>query len=412
VSALTRSLEPLRERPFRLLFFGRTLSAVGDAIVPVALTFAVLNLGSATDLGIVLGAGSATRVVFLLAGGVWADRLPRQLVMMGADVVRAATQALIALAFYTGEIRLWELAVGSAVFGGASAFFNPASTGLLPSIVSAERLQEANALIGLTGGLTEVVGPAIAGVVVASFGYGLVFAIDAASFVASFVCLAAMHLPSVIQRGARNSMLTEAREGLREMLDRPWIVAGCLCDLVTNFTLAILFVLGPVVVKEHFGGAKDWGLMLTFGAIGGIIGSAAALRYKPDRPLLVTYIIAFTFPLELAALAPPLPLIALAVGLALVFWSVTLGNAYWATMLQQHVPAAALSRVDSLTWIASLVVFPVGLVLAGPLASVLGVRATLLGAAGLAALAVATVLSVRDVRDLRRVEPAAAGGAA
>jgi MFS family permease len=404
VRALTGSLEPLRERPFRLLFVGQTLSAVGDAIVPVALTFAVLKLGGATDLGIVLGAGSATRVVFLLAGGVWADRLPRQLVMMGADVVRAATQALIALAFYTGQIRLWELAVGSAVFGGASAFFNPASTGLLPSIVSAERLQEANALIGLTRGLTEVVGPAIAGVVVAAFGYGLVFAIDAASFVASFICLAAMHLPSSIQRGARSSMLAEAREGLREMLDRPWIVAGCLCDLVTNFTLAILFVLGPVVVKDHFGGAKDWGLMLTFGAIGGIVGSAAALRYKPERPLLVTYIIAFTFPLELAALAPPLPLIVLAVGLALVFWSVTLGNAYWATMLQQHVPAGALSRVDSLTWIASLVVFPLGLVLAGPLASLLGVRTTLLGAAGLAALAITVVLSVRDVRELRRVE--------
>lgn len=404
VRALTGSLEPLRERPFRLLFLGRTLSAVGDAIVPVALTFAVLKLGTATDLGIVLGAGSATRVVFLLAGGVWADRLPRQLVMMGADVVRAATQALIALGFYTGQIRIWELAVASAAFGGASAFFNPASTGLLPSIVSAERLQEANALIGLTRGVTEVAGPAISGVVVALFGYGLVFAIDSASFVASFVCLAAMHLPSVIERGAKRSMLLDAREGLRVLLDRPWMVAGVACDLVTNFALAILFVLAPVVIKEHFGGARDWGLMLTVGAIGGLLGSAVALRYKPDRPLLVTYIISFAFPLELIALAPPLPLGVLMVGLALVFWSVTLGNAYWATMLQQHVPAEALSRVDSLTWIASLVVFPVGLVAAGPLAAAVGIRNTLLGAAALAALAVSVVLCVRDVRDLRRVD--------
>src|SRR5207245_11209820 len=122
---------------------------------------------------------------------------------------------LIALAFYAGRIRLWGLAVVAAVFGGASAFFNPASTGLLPSIVSAERLQEANALIGLTRGVTEVAGPAISGVVVAAFGYGLVFAIDAASFVASFVCLAAMRLPSVIQRGDKRSMFVDAREGLR-----------------------------------------------------------------------------------------------------------------------------------------------------------------------------------------------------
>jgi MFS family permease len=115
---------------------------------------------------------------------------------MGADIVRAVAHALIALVFFAGQIRIWELAVASAVFGAASAFFNPASTGLLPSIVSAERLQEANALIGLTRGVTEVAGPAISGVVVAVFGYGLVFAIDAASFVASFVCLAAMRLPS------------------------------------------------------------------------------------------------------------------------------------------------------------------------------------------------------------------------
>ena len=402
------SLEPLSERPFRLLFFGRTLSAVGDAIVPVALTFAVLKLGTATDLGIVLGAGSAARVVFLLAGGVWADRLPRQLVMMGADVVRAVAQALIALAFYIGQIQIWELAVASAVFGAATAFFNPASIGLLPSIVSAERLQEANALIGLTRGATEVAGPAISGLVVAVFGYGLVFAIDAASFVASFVCLAAMRLPSIIERGEKRSIFADAREGLRELLDRRWMVAGCLCDLVTNFTLAVLFVLAPVVVKEHFGGAKDWGLMLTFGAVGGLLGSTFALRFKPERPLLATYLTAFVFPLELAALAPPLPLVVLAVGLALVFWSVTLGNAYWATMLQQHVPAKALSRVDSLTWITSLVVFPLGLVLAGPLAAAIGVQNTLLSAAVIAALALTGVLSVRDVRDLRRAEPATA----
>jgi MFS family permease len=405
---LPGSLELLGERPFRLLFFGRTLSAVGDAIVPVALTFAVLKIGTATDLGIVLGAGSAARVVFLLAGGVWADRLPRQLVMIGADIVRAVAHALIALVFFAGQTRIWELAVASAVFGAASAFFNPASTGLLPSIVSAERLQEANALIGLTRGVTEVAGPAISGVVVAVFGYGLVFAIDAASFVASFVCLAAMRLPSLIERGAKRSMLVDAREGLRELLDRRWLVAGSLCDLVTNFTLAILFVLAPVVVKEHFGGVKGWGLILTFGAVGGLLGSTFALRYKPERPLLVTYIIAFTFPLELAALAPPLPLVVLAVGLALVFWSVTLGNAYWATMLQQHVPAEALSRVDSLAWIASLVVFPIGLVLAGPIAAAIGVRNTLLGAAAIAALAISVVLSVRDVRELRRAEPATA----
>ena len=137
------SLEPLRERPFRLLFLGRTLSAVGDAVVPVALTFAVLKLGNATDLGIVLGSQWGGRVLFLVVGGVWADRLPRQLVMMAADLVRTFVQGLIAAAFFTDRIQIWQLAVASAIFGCASAFFNPASTGLLPKIVSAARRQEA-----------------------------------------------------------------------------------------------------------------------------------------------------------------------------------------------------------------------------------------------------------------------------
>ncbi len=114
--------------------------------------------------------------------------------MMGADVLRALVQALIALAFFTESVQIWQLAVASALFGTASAFFNPASTGLIPSIVSAERLQEANALLGLTRGLTEIAGPAISGLIVASLGFGVVFAIDSASFVASFACLAAIFL--------------------------------------------------------------------------------------------------------------------------------------------------------------------------------------------------------------------------
>ena len=179
----------------------RTLSGIGDAIVPVALTFAVLDLGDATDLGLVLGSSSAARVVFLVAGGVWSDRLPRQLVMMASDVVRAAVQALIAVAFFTDSIQVWQLAVQLAVFGAAGAFFQPASTGLVPRLVSRQRLQEANALLGLARSGIEVFGPVVSGLVVATLGFGIVFAVDAASFVASFLCLAAMRLPRTVERG-------------------------------------------------------------------------------------------------------------------------------------------------------------------------------------------------------------------
>jgi MFS family permease len=400
---MAASFEPLRERPFRLLFLGRTLSSMGDAIVPVALAFAALELGNATDLGIVLGAQSAARVIFLVLGGVWADRLPRQLLMIGADAVRACMQGLIALAFFTDTIEIWHLAAGGAVFGIAAAFFNPASTGLVPQLVSPGRLQEANALLGLSSSAIEIFGPVVSGLVVAAFGFGVVFALDAASFVASLLCLVAMRLPARAAARARESMLSEARAGLRIVRERRWMVAGLACDVVFNMAIAAYFVLGPVVLQQHFGGARDWGILMTAGAVGGLLGGLVALRLKPSRPLLVAYALGVVSPLQLLALAGHLPLAVLAVGSVGVVVVMVLINTYWATIVQQHVPNEYLSRVDSLGWMISLVAAPVGMATVGPLASWIGVEATLVLAAGMIAAALAGVLAVRDFRELRPV---------
>jgi hypothetical protein len=242
-------------------------------------------------------------------------------------------------------------------------------------------------------------------VIVATLGFAVVFAVDAASFVASFVCLAAMRLPAVIERVVGRSMLAEAREGFREVIVRRWMLAGLACDLVVNFALAILFVLAPAIVEAHYGGARDWGFLLTAGAIGGLVGTMAAVRYKPPRPLLVAYLTAFVIPLQLLAYVPPLPLAVLLVGSTLLFWQISLANAFWVTMEQQHVPGDVLARVDSILWLGSLVVYPLGLAAAGPIASAIGTQTTLILAASLAAVAVAGALAVRDVRELRRVEP-------
>jgi len=185
---------------------------------------------------------------------------------------------------------------------------------------------------------------------------------------------------------------------------RRWMVAGLACDLVTNFALAILFVVPPAIVKAHYAGARDWGFLLTAGAVGGLLGSAVAVRFKPARPLLFAYLTAFIIPLQLLAYVPPLPLAVLLVGSGVLFWQISLGNAFWATMEQQHVPGEALARVDSLLWLGSLVVYPIGLAAAGPIASAMGTRATLVLAAALATVAVTGALAVRDVRELRRVE--------
>lgn len=277
IPSLPSGLDVLRGREFRLLWLGGTLSSIGDALVPVATAFAALEIGDATDLGLVLAAAMGSRALFFMIGGVWADRLPRRLLMIGADVVRAAAQFVIALAFLTDAIEVWHLIAAAAVVGAASAFFRPASTALLPQVVPAARIQEANALIGLSRNVTELFGPVLAGVLVATAGYELIYAVDGATFVASLACLALMR-PLGVVRARRHGFFAEAREGVREVMARPWLRVTIVADLFANFALAPYFVLRPLVVKEHLDGAPDWGLMMAASAAGGIAGGMLVLR--------------------------------------------------------------------------------------------------------------------------------------
>lgn len=400
---LGEALGPLGERAFRLLWLARTTSAAGDALVPVATSFAVLELGTASDLGIVLAAYMGARMLFMLVGGVWADRLPRRALMIAADAVRAVVQLVIALAFLTDAIEIWQLIVSSTIFGIASAFFGPASTGLVPQIVSSARLQEANALLDLSRNATDLFGPALAGVLVATVGYSLIYAIDSASFVISLACLTVMpRLPRLQARG--QSFVADAREGIGEVLARPWMRVTLAADAVGNFAFAPYFVLGPLVVREHAGGASRWGLIMAAAAAGGIVGGTVALRWKPSRPLVAGYAVLFAIPLALLSLVPPAPVPLLMLGAALLTGSIFISNTFWQTMEQQHVPNEALGRVDSFSWMVALVMLPIAYAVTGPVASWLGVRETLLIGAGIQLTSTTCVLLTRSVRDLRRVD--------
>ncbi|MGH3130465.1 MAG: MFS transporter [Gaiellaceae bacterium] len=184
---LRASLGALEERPFRLLWLGQTSSAVGDALIPVALAFALLQEldASAADLGLVLAAFSLSRVAFTLVGGVWADRLQRRLVMLVCDGIRAAVEFFTFGMLVAGAMELWMFGVTAALFGAASAFFGPASIGLIPETASRERLQQANALIAISRNGTSIFGPAVSGALVATIGPAWLFAVDGATFVAS-----------------------------------------------------------------------------------------------------------------------------------------------------------------------------------------------------------------------------------
>ena len=403
--SLRRRLGPLEERPFRLLWIGRTISAAGDALVPLALAFAVLDLsGSAADLGLVLAALFTARVVFILAGGVWSDRLPRQLVMVAADLVRAGVHSAVAVAFFTDSIQVWHLIVSSALFGAASAFFGPASTGLVKTIVSPGRLQQANALLGISDGAVSIFGPALAGLLVTTSGYGVVFALDAATFLASAGFLLAMRLPRAVERHVPTTFLSDVARGVGEVRRRTWLWTAFIAFALSNLSIAAWFVLGPLVVATELGGASRWGLILTGGAVGGVAGSAVALRWRPARPLVPAFVLMLSVPLELLALVPPLPVPVLMVAAALALASIAIGNTLWHTMLQQHVPRETISRVSALDWMVSLVFLPLGYTTAGPLADAIGLDATLVLAAVLGASANLAILLVPTVRHLRRTE--------
>ena len=405
---MRRSSAPLREREFRLLFAGRTVSLVGGAIAPVALAFAVLDLtGSKTDLGLILAAREIPLIVFLLAGGIWADRLPRNVVMVGANLISGLAQAVTALLLITGRAEIWHLAALAAVNGGSSAFFFPASAGIIPQTVPASLLQQANALLQLAMNTAMIGGAALAGFLVAGFGPGWAIAVDAVTFLLAAFLIALMRLPDVVREQA-SSFVQDLSVGWREFRSRTW-----LWSIVLQFSLLLMsvmgafLVLGPVVADEELGGPKAWGAILTGWSAGLVLGGVIGLRFRPRRMLLAATFGILALPLPLIALGFPLSVPAIA---AVAFVS-GVGNEMfgllWHTTMQQEIPADKLSRVYSYDALGSLGLAPVGYALAGPAAEAFGVRATLWGAAAIGIGVTLAVLLVRDVRTLeRRLAPA------
>jgi MFS family permease len=398
-------LGALEERQFRLLWLGQTTSSIGDSLVYVALPFAVIQIGGgAGELGLVLAAYTLARASFIVVGGVWADRLPRRLVMLTCDAVRGAVDAFIAVALLTGAMEVWMFVVTAILLGSAQAFFSPASTGLVPQVVSHGRLQQANALLQVSQTATNVFGPALSGLLIAATQPGWVFALDSLSFVISAAFLARLRARPQ-EAAPRQRFLADLLDGAREAWSRVWLRVGFLAAAVANVGIGILFVLGPLVAEDHLGGAAAWGLILTGGAIGGFLGSVLALRLKPERPVPFC-LLAWSFgALPLLALVPPLPALVIAAGNAAFAGGIVYGNTIWETLQQREIPPQRLSRVNAFDWMFSLVFMPVGQALAGPLADAVGVETVLVSAALLIAVPCLAVLPLRGVRDGPTLRP-------
>jgi MFS family permease len=394
-----QSFDALRERQFRLLFTGQIVSLFGDALTGVALAFAVLGIGSATDLGYVFAAKTVPLVGFLLVGGVFADRLPRRAVMLVADVVRFGAQGSVALLVLTHTAHIWELVVLQAVSGTASAFFNPASTGLTPLTVSPERLQQANALRGLSMASTGIIGAAVSGGLVATVGAGWALAIDAATFAVSAFFLAQLQLPAHVKLAAQ-SFLGDLREGWREFASRTWVWVIVLAASIGNMMSSIFVVLGAVISKESLGGPGAWAAILVALGVGSLVGGVVSLRVHVRYPLFFGSSLLGFLALPTALLALRAPVVVIAAGALLAGGSNMIFNALWETALQQHIPPAALSRVSAYDWFGSLAFQPLGLVIAGPAAVAVGASTTLwISAAGILAMALLAV-ATPSVRHL------------
>ena len=400
------SLAPLRKREFRLLFLARTISFVGGSFAIVALAFAVLELtGSKADLGYVLAARTVPMVVFMLVGGIWADRLPRHHVMVASNLVSGASQAAIAALLFFGHAQIWQLAALAAVNGTSSAFFFPASTGIIPQTVPESLLQEANAVLRLGRNSSVIFGSAIAGLVIAATSPATGIAVDAASFLIAALLTARMRLPASLRMESSN-FLADLSLGWREFASRAWLWSMVLqFSIVNAVEQGSQGVLGPAVAKGHYHGAAGWGLIAAAEATGLLVGGLMMLRARPQRMLLVASLaMVMTVPL-LFGLAIPLPLasvlvLAFAAGLGIETYGVL-----WDTTMQQEIPQDRLSRVYSYDALGSFALIPVGLAVAGPLAEAIGTRTTLI-AAGLFSLgATLSVLVVHEVRELRRREP-------
>jgi MFS family permease len=398
----TNRLAVLREPNYRRLFLGRTTSLVGDGMAPIAIAFAVLDLtGSATDLGIVLAAHSVVLIALLLVGGVIGDRVSPRISMLGADLARTFSMGAIAVLLLTGTAEIWQLALLYAVDGAATAFFNPASTAIVPQVVPGRRLQEANALLNISRHGGKVVGPALAGVLLAFGSPGSAIAVDAATFAVSGLCLLGVRAPRLRGSEVEPAFLSELRHGWREFVSRSWMVAIVISAAVSNaIFFPVFMVLGPVVSNESLGGSSSWALIAALWGAGGLLGAVLALGVRPRRPLLFGEGLIMLIALPAMLLAIPASALAIGVGALVSGATVGLGEVLYDTVSAQEVPAESLSRVVAYDWFGALALEPLGLALIGPLAAGLGVSTTLWLGAAVITICQAGVLLVPSVRRL------------
>ena len=409
-----RLLAPLAHRDYRLLAGGMSVSLLGDGLFLVALAWQVYTMSDApTALATVGIAMTIPTIACLLIGGAVSDRFDRRLVMLTADTVRAVALAALAALAVTGALTVWQLLTIAVVYGAATAFFNPASDALVPQLLPADALAQANSLDQLIRPMAlRLAGPALGGLMVGAVGAGWTFALDAGSFAISVAALLAMSPAEVTSTSEARSGVREIQAGLRYVRSHAWLWA----TLVTAAIAYLLFmgpteVLLPFIVKHRFAdGARDLGLIFAAGGLGSLACALAIGQFGLPRSGLRFMYVAWTVAtVGVAGYGMAEGLWGLMLASVLFNTLETAGTIAWATVKQRLVPSQMLGRVSSLDWLISIGLLPLSYALTGPVSADLGVRPTLIWAGVLGAIVTfAPLLSQRvrrlDDADLSRSE--------
>jgi MFS family permease len=401
--ALVRRFPVLGYRDFRLLLADRLLAPFAFAFSLVGVSFAVLYAtGSTADLSYVLAAQIAPSLVFALLGGVIADRVPPQWVIIAGNVMIAVGETTFGILVLAGRPPLWQMIVLEALTGTGMAIFYPASQALLPTLVPGELLQQASAVSRLAMNGGQMGGAVLAGLCVAAFGPGWALAACGFGMLGSVPMLASIRAGRGSARAQRGGMLRDLRDGWSEFRSHTWLWA-----IVAQFGVVLMAwygaveTLGPVVARAHLGGPAAWGAITAADSVGLIAGGLVSLRFTPRRPMLFVVLIGASLaiaPISLAMLWP-LPVICLtAFGLGV---TMEIMMVQWTVALARNIPPGKLARVSAYDLLGSVMAMPAGALIAGPLAAAVGVSATQYGAAALIVVASALALIPRDVRRMR-----------
>ncbi|MFF5920938.1 MFS transporter [Streptomyces flavochromogenes] len=392
---------PWRSSRFRLFFTARSTSLLADGMLMVSLTTAVLGAGyGAGGVGYALAAWMAPIVLLVLFGGVLADRFTPQVMMVGADVVRMVAMLALAVLLIGSDVRLWHIMALLALSGAATAMFQPGLASLVPRV--AEDIQRANALLRISEAICTLLGPGVAGLLVAYWNVAGSFVVIAAAYALSALGLAPLRRLGTAKDESDDPMWHRLATGWHEFRSRSW-----LWGVIAVWAVYGLFVFGPalplgaaLLTEQH--GASGYGWIASADGAGTIVGGLLGMRVRPRRPLVAGACAMFFFALN--PLAPALgwsftvtALTGVVAGCGFAFWGVM-----WATSVQSHIPLAVLSRVSAYDVAGSIMVIPLGRALAGPAADAYGADRVLLFSSVMGVALIGVMLSVPAIRSLGR----------